>query len=86
MADPTAGTLVAAAIVPGMPHLLAADAAPSWAQLGAAVRATGERIRAAGAEVVVMMSTQWFTVLGHQRPCGRVSHVASTPRSRSRCR
>lgn len=62
MPDP----LVAAAIVPGMPHLLAADAAPSWAQLASAVRATGEKIRDAGAEVVVMMSTQWFTVLGHQ--------------------
>jgi 2-aminophenol/2-amino-5-chlorophenol 1,6-dioxygenase subunit alpha len=62
-----ADELVAAAIVPGMPHLLATtDAAPSWSRLAAAVRTTGDRIRAAGAEVVVMVSTQWFTVLGHQ--------------------
>jgi 2-aminophenol/2-amino-5-chlorophenol 1,6-dioxygenase subunit alpha len=58
--------LVAAALVPGMPHMLAADPAPSWARLGDAVRRTGDRMRAAGVRTVVMMSTQWFTVLGHQ--------------------
>ena len=62
--------LVAAAIVPGMPHLVAAEPAPSWVQLADAVRRTGERIRRAGAEVVLMMSTQWFTVLGHQVQLG----------------
>lgn len=61
-----ADQVVAAALVPGMPHLLAADPAPSWTRLADAVRRTGERIRSAGAEVVVLMSTQWFTVLGHQ--------------------
>jgi 2-aminophenol/2-amino-5-chlorophenol 1,6-dioxygenase subunit alpha len=58
--------LVMAALVPGMPHMLAADPAPSWARLGDAVRRTGDRLRAAGVETVVMVSTQWFTVLGHQ--------------------
>lgn len=55
-----------AALVPGMPHMLAADAAPSWSALGDAVRRTGDRLRAAGVQTVVMVSTQWFTVLGHQ--------------------
>jgi 2-aminophenol/2-amino-5-chlorophenol 1,6-dioxygenase alpha subunit len=55
-----------AALVPGMPHMLAADPAPSWSRLGDAVRRTGDRLRAAGVETVVMVSTQWFTVLGHQ--------------------
>ncbi|MGD9530203.1 hypothetical protein [Pseudonocardia sp.] len=58
--------LAMAALVPGMPHLLAADPAPSWTRLRDAVRTTGDRLRAAGVETVVMVSTQWFTVLGHQ--------------------
>jgi 2-aminophenol/2-amino-5-chlorophenol 1,6-dioxygenase alpha subunit len=50
-----------------MPHLLASrDPAPSWSRLAEATRATGNRFRAAGVECVVMVSTQWFTVLGHQ--------------------
>ena len=36
-----------AALVPGMPHLLAADPAPSWTRLRDAVRTTGDRLRAA---------------------------------------
>lgn len=55
-----------AALVPGMPHVLAAEPAPSWARLGDAMRRTGDRLRAAGVQTVVMVSTQWFTVLGHQ--------------------
>ncbi|WP_028935729.1 2-amino-5-chlorophenol 1,6-dioxygenase subunit alpha [Pseudonocardia spinosispora] len=59
--------LVAAAIVPGLPHLLAErDPAPSWTRLADAVRVTGDRFRDAGVDTVVMVSTQWFTVLGHQ--------------------
>ncbi|GAA5142959.1 DODA-type extradiol aromatic ring-opening family dioxygenase [Pseudonocardia adelaidensis] len=58
--------LAMAALVPGMPHMLAADAAPSWARLRDATRRTGDRLRAAGVETLVMVSTQWFTVLGHQ--------------------
>lgn len=58
--------LAMAALVPGMPHLLAADPVPSWARLRDAVRSTGDRLRGAGVETVVMVSTQWFTVLGHQ--------------------
>jgi 2-aminophenol/2-amino-5-chlorophenol 1,6-dioxygenase alpha subunit len=64
MAD--AGQVVAAALVPGMPHVLAAEAAPSWKALGDATREVGDRLRAAGPDSVVLLSTQWFTVLGHQ--------------------
>lgn len=55
-----------AAIVPGMPHLLAGDPAPSWRELSDATRAVGADLRAARPDVVVVLSTQWFTVLGHQ--------------------
>jgi 2-aminophenol/2-amino-5-chlorophenol 1,6-dioxygenase alpha subunit len=49
-----------------MPHMLANDPAPSWSRLADAVRTTGDRLRAAGVDTVVVVSTQWFTVLGHQ--------------------
>lgn len=56
-----------AAIVPGMPQLLTkAEAAESWTALAQAARAVGADLRAADVEALVMLSTQWFTVLGHQ--------------------
>lgn len=58
--------VVATAFVPGMPHLLAQDPAPSWKALADATSEVGRRIAAENPDVVVMMSTQWFTVLGHQ--------------------
>lgn len=60
------GRVVGAALIPGMPHLLASDAPPSWSRLADAVRLTGDRALRAGAETLVVISTQWFTVLGHQ--------------------
>ena len=60
---------VAAALVPGMPHLLAADPAPSWRELAAATRTVGDRLRERAVEAVLLLSTQWFTVLGHQVQC-----------------
>lgn len=60
------GGIVAAALVPGMPQLLADDPAASWRDLRIAVEEVGDRFRAAGVETVLMLSTQWFTVLGHQ--------------------
>ena len=62
-------TPVAGALVPGMPQLRAAEPAVSWKELGAAVEEVGERVRARGVETVLLMSTQWFTVLGHQVQC-----------------
>jgi 2-aminophenol/2-amino-5-chlorophenol 1,6-dioxygenase alpha subunit len=52
-----------------MPHLLAADPAPSWRELAAATRTVGDRLRERGVEAVLLLSTQWFTVLGHQVQC-----------------
>jgi 2-aminophenol/2-amino-5-chlorophenol 1,6-dioxygenase alpha subunit len=66
MAAAETAAFCGAAIVPGMPQLLAADPAPSWAALAEAVRTTGEALRAARPDVLVVLSTQWFTVLGHQ--------------------
>ena len=60
------GPVVGAALVPGMPHVLGRDPAPSWADLRTGMEQAGERLRGAGAETLVLMSTQWFTVLGHQ--------------------
>lgn len=60
---------VPAALVPAMPHLLAGDPAPSWAELATAARTVGDRLRAAGVDTVLLLSTQWFTVLGHQVQC-----------------
>ncbi len=62
-------SVLAAALVPGMPHLLARDPAPSWAELAAATRKVGDRLRALDVETVLLLSTQWFTVLGHQVQC-----------------
>ncbi|PVZ12021.1 hypothetical protein [Actinomycetospora cinnamomea] len=58
-----------AALVPAMPHLLAGDPTSSWAELATATRTVGDRLRAAGVETVLLLSTHWFTVLGHQVQC-----------------
>lgn len=60
------GVVVGAVLLPGMPHMLATDAAPSWKSLAEAARSAGERLRASEPDAVVVLSTQWFTVLGHQ--------------------
>ena len=62
-------TVVGAALVPGMPHLLAAEPAPSWKLLADAAGQAGQDLRAAGPDAFVVLSTQWFTVLGHQVQC-----------------
>lgn len=66
MPPPPPPPVVGAALVPGMPNLLAADPAPSWKLLADAAREAGRRLRAARPDAVVVLSTQWFTVLGHQ--------------------
>ena len=67
MADQTG--IVGGALLPGMPHLLAGEPAPSWAALASAARDVGERLRRLEPDVVLLLSTQWFTVLGHQFQC-----------------
>lgn len=61
MAEP-----ILAGFVPGLPHLLAEAPAPGWKQLADATRQLGEEWRTAGVESVVVVSTQWFSVLGLQ--------------------
>jgi 2-aminophenol/2-amino-5-chlorophenol 1,6-dioxygenase alpha subunit len=49
-----------------MPHLRAAEPAPSWKRLGEAVQTLGSLLASARLDALLWMSTQWFTVLGHQ--------------------
>lgn len=60
------GAVVGAAFVPGMPHLLAGLPAPGWLGLANAARDVGRELRAAGVETLMVISSQWFSVLGLQ--------------------
>jgi 2-aminophenol/2-amino-5-chlorophenol 1,6-dioxygenase alpha subunit len=53
-------------LVPGQPHiLLGADQNPGWAALKSAYEAVGREIEQSGAELMLVYSTQWFSVIGH---------------------
>ena len=53
-------------LVPGQPHvLLAPDRNPGWASLKANYEALGREIARSGAELMLLYSTQWFSVIGH---------------------
>jgi 2-aminophenol/2-amino-5-chlorophenol 1,6-dioxygenase alpha subunit len=53
-------------IVPGQPHiLLAPDRNPGWASLKRSYEAVGKEIANSGAELLLVYSTQWFSVIGH---------------------
>jgi 2-aminophenol/2-amino-5-chlorophenol 1,6-dioxygenase alpha subunit len=53
-------------IVPGQPHvLLAPEKSPAWASLRASYEAVGREIAASDAELILVYSTQWFSVIGH---------------------
>ena len=59
--------VVAGLIVPGMPHpLLAPDQNPGWRSLRAAFEAAAARIAALEADLLVLYSTGWPSVIGHQ--------------------
>ncbi len=65
MADPT--LIPNGYVLPGQPHpLLAPDANPGYAALRAAYEEVGRRIRASGAELLLIYSTGWPSVIGHQ--------------------
>ena len=58
--------LVKAYLVPGQPHiLLAPDKNEGWAKLKHAYEALGQQIAKSGAELILVYSTQWFSVIGH---------------------
>lgn len=53
-------------LVPGQPHiLLAPEKNAGWAELNAAYKRIGEEIERSGAELLLVYSTQWFSVIGH---------------------
>lgn len=53
-------------IVPGQPHIyLAPDKNPGWASLRDAYTTIGREIEKSGAELILLYSTQWFSVIGH---------------------
>lgn len=58
--------ILKAYIVPGQPHpLLAPDRNPGWASLRRSYEAVGREIERSGAELMLIYSTQWFSVIGH---------------------
>jgi 2-aminophenol/2-amino-5-chlorophenol 1,6-dioxygenase alpha subunit len=58
--------LLRAYIVPGQPHpLLAPEKNEGWASLRRSYEAAGREIAASGAELLLVYSTQWFSVIGH---------------------
>ena len=53
-------------IVPGQPHpLLAPEKNAGWSSLRANYEAVGREIEKSGAELLLVYSTQWFSVIGH---------------------
>jgi 2-aminophenol/2-amino-5-chlorophenol 1,6-dioxygenase alpha subunit len=53
-------------IVPGQPHpLLAPEKNRGWASLKSSYEAVGREIERSGAELMLVYSTQWFSVIGH---------------------
>jgi 2-aminophenol/2-amino-5-chlorophenol 1,6-dioxygenase alpha subunit len=60
------GLIQKAYIVPGQPHiLLGADRNAGWASLKQSYEAIGREIEQSGAELMLLYSTQWFSVIGH---------------------
>ncbi len=54
-------------IVPGLPHpLLAPEQSPAWMQIRRAYDAAAEAIARSDADLLVLYSTQWASVIGHQ--------------------
>lgn len=72
-------SFVHATLVPGLPHpLLCPDAAPGYRALADGFAAAGEALRASKPDLLVLYSTMWPSVLGHQvqaRPRPRWVHV-----------
>lgn len=59
--------IVQGLIVPGRPlPLLAPDRNPHWAELRKGFEQAREIIRASGADLILIYSTQWVNVIGHQ--------------------
>ena len=60
------GLLQKAYLVPGQPHIfLAPERNAGWASLKSNYEAVGREIEKSGAELMLLYSTQWFSVIGH---------------------
>jgi 2-aminophenol/2-amino-5-chlorophenol 1,6-dioxygenase alpha subunit len=60
------GLIQKAYVVPGQPHLLLApEKNPGWASLRSSYETIGREIEQSGAELLLVYSTQWFSVIGH---------------------
>jgi 2-aminophenol/2-amino-5-chlorophenol 1,6-dioxygenase subunit alpha len=58
--------ILKAYVVPGQPHpLLAPDKNAGWASLRRSFEAVGREVERSGAELMLVYSTQWFSVIGH---------------------
>jgi 2-aminophenol/2-amino-5-chlorophenol 1,6-dioxygenase alpha subunit len=58
--------ILKAYIVPGQPHpLLAPEKNQGWASLRRSYEQIGKEIAKSGAELLLVYSTQWFSVIGH---------------------
>src|ERR1035437_2794204 len=54
-------------VLPGLPHLiLTPDANPGWKKVRQAMERVREQIEAIEADVLIMYSTYWPSVIGHQ--------------------
>ena len=62
-----AGRVVGGYIVPGMPHpLLAPERSPGWASLRESFAVVRREIESSDADLLLLYSTQWLSVIGHQ--------------------
>jgi 2-aminophenol/2-amino-5-chlorophenol 1,6-dioxygenase alpha subunit len=60
-------TVLAGVLVPGLPHpLLCPDANPGYRRLRDAMQQAGEELRASGADLLLVYSTMWPSIIGHQ--------------------
>lgn len=60
------GLVQKAYLVPGQPHIfLAPERNAGWASLKANYEAVGREIETSGAELILLYSTQWYSVIGH---------------------
>lgn len=65
--DPVDGKVVLALVVPAHPHpLLCPEQNPGWARLRAAYEEARELLEASEAEIMLIYSTLWPSIIGHQ--------------------
>ena len=61
------GSVLGGLLVPGKPQiLLDPDGNPGWRSLHDSMRRAGEALRENGTELLVLYSTQWTSIIGHQ--------------------